>query len=321
MIEWSNGIAKLILPTPFPVGDVNVYLIKGDRLTLVDTGPNTVESWEALNIQLKELKLEPRDIEQVILTHHHPDHSGLLDRFSPTLEVYGHPHNERWIHRTEEFLQQYHTFFQKLYLEFGVTQELLPRIEKIKESTKFYCNRSLTGQLLEGDTPLGLRDWKVVETFGHAQSQIGLYRERDGVFISGDHLLAHISPNPILEPPLPGKTEREKPQLQYNHSLKKMLQYPISTVYNGHGEEVYDVAALVEKRLARQHDRAMQVKQWLTEGPHTVFDICCRLFPKVYKRELALTISETVAQLDYLESLGELAIHKEGHTYQYSAKK
>ena len=38
MTEWIDGIAKLTLPTPFPVGDVNAYLIKGDRLTLVDAG-------------------------------------------------------------------------------------------------------------------------------------------------------------------------------------------------------------------------------------------------------------------------------------------
>ncbi|MCQ6273786.1 MBL fold metallo-hydrolase [Bacillus sp. V3B] len=321
MVEWASGIAKLILPTPFPVGNVNVYLIKGDCLTLVDTGPNTDESWEALNSQLKELKLEPRDIEQVILTHHHPDHSGLLDRFSSTLEVYGHPNNERWIDLTEGFLQEYREFSQKMYLECGVPSEFFPLIEQIKQSIKFSCHRSLTGPLLEGDRPLGLTDWKVVETFGHAQSHIGLYREKDGVFISGDHLLAHISPNPILEPPLPGKTEREKSQLQYNHSLKKMLEYPISIVYNGHGEEVYDVQALVKKRLNRQHDRAMQIKQWLTEDSYTAFEICRRLFPKVYKRELALTISETIAQLDYLESLGEINSSKDGQDYQYSATK
>lgn len=55
MTEWKDGIAKLILPTPFPVGDVNVYVIKGDLLTLVDVGPKTDEAWQALNEQLKEL--------------------------------------------------------------------------------------------------------------------------------------------------------------------------------------------------------------------------------------------------------------------------
>jgi hypothetical protein len=30
---------RLPLPTPFPVGPINVYLAEGDPLTLVDTGP------------------------------------------------------------------------------------------------------------------------------------------------------------------------------------------------------------------------------------------------------------------------------------------
>jgi glyoxylase-like metal-dependent hydrolase (beta-lactamase superfamily II) len=34
-------IIPLAVPTPFYVGDVNVYLIKEDPLTLIDTGPKT----------------------------------------------------------------------------------------------------------------------------------------------------------------------------------------------------------------------------------------------------------------------------------------
>ena len=45
MAEWKDGIAKITLPTPFAVGDVNAYLIKGERLTLVDCGIKTKESW------------------------------------------------------------------------------------------------------------------------------------------------------------------------------------------------------------------------------------------------------------------------------------
>lgn len=112
MTEWKNGIAKITLPTPFAVGDVNVFLIKGDRLTLVDVGPNTESAWEALKSQLNDLKLHPGDIEQVILTHHHPDHSGLLDRFSPSLEVYGHFLNERWINRNQSFLRSMMIFIE-----------------------------------------------------------------------------------------------------------------------------------------------------------------------------------------------------------------
>jgi hypothetical protein len=41
----------------------------------------------------------------------------------------------------------------------------------------------------------------------------------------------------------------------------------------------------------------------------------------VYEKELSLTISETVAQLDYLHSIGEIYIDKEEKAFLYSASK
>ncbi|MEH7124410.1 MBL fold metallo-hydrolase [Bacillus sp. JJ1773] len=319
MTEWKNGIAKLVIPTPFAVGDVNIYAVKGERLTLVDVGPKTEEAWEALKAQLQDLNLSPEDIDQVVLTHHHPDHAGLLDFFPASMEVYGHRFNERWLMRTDSFLKAHDEFYYDLFPKCGIPDQFFPFISSLKKSLRFSCSRSLTGVLEEGDTPLGLGDWTVIEIPGHAQSHIGLFREKDGVFIGGDHLLAHISPNPLMEPPLPGETKRPKPQLQYNESLKKLRQFPIRLVYSGHGEDIYDPNELIEKRLARQHERAIFIKKWLEQEPLTVFEICQRLFPAVYEREFGLTISETIAQLDYLDALGEISINKAGKAFYFSA--
>jgi len=307
MTEWKDGIAKITLPTPFDVGDVNAYLIKGERLTLVDAGVKTEECWKSLTLQMAELHLSPNDIEQVVLTHHHPDHVGMLDFFPDSLEVYGHPLNERWIHPTEEFIQEQKEFFKVNFREFGLPAEYIPLLSKLIKTLKYSCNRSLTGHLAEGMRPPGLSDWQVIETPGHAQSHIALFREKDGILIGGDLILAHISPNPLLEPPAPGEKERPKPQLQHNDSMRKLLAYPIQCVYTGHGEEVYQLEELIERRLSRQHERAMTVNNWLKDEQLTVFEICQRLFPSVYKREPMLTISETVAQLDYLASIGEIS--------------
>ncbi|WP_040208220.1 MBL fold metallo-hydrolase [Neobacillus jeddahensis] len=307
MTKWKDGIAKITLPTPFPVGDVNAYLIQGERLTLVDVGPKTEESWHSLTEQMADLQLSPKDIEQVVLTHHHPDHAGMLDFFPPSLEVYGHPLNERWIHPTETFFQEQEEFFKVYFHEFGVPAEYFSLLSKLRKTLKYSCDRSLTGHLVEGMRPHGLSDWQVIETPGHAQSQIALFREKDGILIAGDLILAHISPNPLLEPPAPGELERPKPLLQHNDSMNKLLSYPIQSAYTGHGEEIIQLSELIEKRLTRQHERAMTVYNWLKEEDLTVFEICQRLFPTVYQRELMLTISETVAQLDYLSSIGEIS--------------
>ncbi|MGG0716598.1 MBL fold metallo-hydrolase [Robertmurraya massiliosenegalensis] len=317
MTEWKNRMAKIILPTPFAVGDVNVYVIKGEVLTLVDVGPKTDEAWQALTDQLKELGLRISDIDQVVLTHHHPDHAGLLDYFPASLPVYGHPLNNRWLRPTESFLAENDQFFIKAFQEFGIPKDYWRLAGAIKKDLKYSCNRLLTGFLVEGDSPNGLSDWKVIETPGHAQSHIGLYREKDGCYIGGDHLIAHVSPNPILEPPLPGELERPKPMLQYNASLKKLLEPPMSLVYSGHGEEIIDKNEHIHNRLSRQHERAEKVKKMLEKEPLTIFEACQLLFPKVYERQLSLTMSETVGQIDYLMAQEEIDVIIEDGVFRY----
>ena len=53
-------IHKIILPTPFAVGDVNAYLMKGDSLTLVDAGTNTEEALFALRKGIDEADIRWR---------------------------------------------------------------------------------------------------------------------------------------------------------------------------------------------------------------------------------------------------------------------
>lgn len=306
MIIWEKNIAKLILPTPYPVGDVNVYLVKGDALTLIDTGAKTEDSKEALSFQLGELGLKIKDIEQVILTHHHPDHAGALSFFEQDVPVYGHQNNQRWLEWNDEFVQLHDRFFFDIARQFGVAEELRAKLVDYRDEMNIYTKKTLSGFLSEGDSLPGLPGWTAIETLGHAQSHLSFLREKDGVSIGGDHLLARISPNPIMEPPLLPGGERPRPLLQYNQSLEKMMKLPISKVYSGHGIEIENVNELIEFQVTRQHNRAMLVKEMLKEKPLTAFEVCQRLFPRVYQIEVGLTMWETIGQLDYLANIGEI---------------
>jgi glyoxylase-like metal-dependent hydrolase (beta-lactamase superfamily II) len=68
---------QLSIPTPFPVGPVNVYLAEGERLTLIDTGPRYEPAREALRKQLDELGYRVAHLRLIVLTHTHADHYGL----------------------------------------------------------------------------------------------------------------------------------------------------------------------------------------------------------------------------------------------------
>ncbi len=73
-------IVPISVPTPFYVGPVNVYLIREEPLTLVDTGPKTKEALEALREGLRKERLRVSDIRRILLTHAHEDHCGLAKK-------------------------------------------------------------------------------------------------------------------------------------------------------------------------------------------------------------------------------------------------
>ncbi|MFX3623130.1 MAG: MBL fold metallo-hydrolase [Ectobacillus sp.] len=313
-------IHRMEIPVPFAVGTVNVFLIKGDKLTLVDTGTKTEQAWMALLRQLRELGYRPSDIETVILTHHHADHCGLLDYFPEHVEVVGHPWNEPWITQSPDFLKRYRHFFEELAPQLGLPDVFLKKGPSMTRTLVYSCKRSLTHEVREGDYIHTLPEFTVIETPGHASTHIALYREQDGLLIGGDVLLNHIASNPLLEPPYYGQTERAKPLLQYNETLKMLADMPISRILTGHGEDVIDVKALVEERLNKQEARAFKVLEMIKQQPMTAFELCVKLFPAVYDKELGLTLSQTIGQLDLLEYNEKIIIDKSSKQWMYYAK-
>ncbi|MEH6942506.1 MBL fold metallo-hydrolase [Bacillus sp. JJ722] len=320
MKKWENNIAQIAIPTPFPVGDINAYVIKGEALTLVDTGAKTPATKEALQAGLKELELEMSDIDQILLTHHHPDHVGGVELFPSDIPLLGHPDNEFWFTMTQEKIEESEGYFWELAKKMGVPDDFFNKIGSLEDALNMGCNRSLTHTLQEGDSVPGLPGWTVYETPGHAGTHIVLLREEDGALIGGDLLLQHVSPNPLIEPPMVVGENRPKAQLLLNESLRSLLKMPIQSVYAGHGEVIREPEELIHKRLAAQHERAMKVKDMLCKEPSTVFDICKQLFPTLFKKQFGLTISETLAQLDYLEDLGEIRGEETERGMIYSVK-
>lgn len=318
-LNSMKNIHKITLPTPFPVGDVNVYLLIDDKITLVDAGVKTEEAWTLLKGGLKELGFKITDIDQVVLTHHHPDHVGLLDFLPEDIPVFGHAWNEPWISREPDFFRRHDEFFRELFVQFGIDPVFSRALSQLTGTMEYSCTRSLSGMISEGDTMPGLPGWRVYETPGHAQSHILLHRPEDGAAIGGDLLLSAISPNPLIEPPLSGGSERPRPLVQYLSSLKKLDGLHVSRLFTGHGDDIIDVRGHIAMRLRKQEERAFLVREMLKEGPMPAFEVCRRLFPSVYKRQLVLTISETVGQLDFLESLGEIAVDCSAGTYTYHA--
>lgn len=316
MAEWIQSVGKITVPTPLPIGGVNMFLLKGDTLTLIDAGIKTREAWEVFQQELKDLGYSVNDIEQVVLTHHHTDHVGLLDYMS-NVKIYGHEYGRKWLKKAPSLMEEIYTFFTRIYKQFGIPEKYYEGFKDFHMLADLACeNQELTGALSEGMTIPGHHHWQIFETPGHSISQLSFYNEKQGILIGGDHILASMASNPVLEPPLEKGMERTKPILDYHRSLEKIKQIPVDIVFAGHGPEVKQVYSLIDRRITRFHDFAMKIKDELMKKQMTAFELNKIIFPKIYEKNIPMTISQTVSYLDYLQSIGEIqVIHDEEVRY------
>ncbi|WP_280770201.1 MBL fold metallo-hydrolase [Salipaludibacillus daqingensis] len=312
----SKEIYQITLPTPFLVGPINTYLIFGDALTLVDTGPLTDEALYQMKRQLAELNLSLNDIELVVLTHHHPDHIGLVQKFLPNAKVVGHPKLKPWLEKDEKFLTNTRAYFRRFYKENGVPEQWIEEMDRINRYYMAYTERaSLDTELIENDSIEGIPGWTVLETPGHAQSHISLLHEKNSTMIAGDHLIAHISSNAIVEAPYWNEQKRPKTLLQYRDALEKCKGARM--IYSGHGDAIDKPKELIEKRLRAMEEKAQVFKRKMGNDPFQVFQLSKQLYPKIYEKQTALTFSETLGHIDMLEEQGEVSSYKEGNAVYY----
>lgn len=318
MTKKAN-IIPITLPTPFDVGPVNCVLLKGDAVTLVDSGAKTEESRSILISSLKEYGLTFKDLDQYICTHYHPDHAGL----SKEIQDFGIPvlmlkEAVPYVSVEREFTEWTESFYMNLYDAFGVPSSL-GRKELLKLRKYRTFSNPFTPDILPapGDAVSGHDGFVFLKTPGHAPDHLSLYSESEGTLIGGDVLLPHISSNALLEPPAMHRAERPKTLLQYRETLQYLLTLNLDRVYPGHGEAFTNAHDLIRKRLHDHNDRAKALEHLLSDEPLTVFELCARLFPKLFEKQLALVVSEVVGHLDLLESEGRVSVVEEKEIFYY----
>ncbi|MGG1663448.1 MBL fold metallo-hydrolase [Brevibacillus sp. NRS-1366] len=319
--EMAPGVFRLEIPTPFNVGPVNVYLLQGEKRTLVDVGPLTEDAWKALTTGLHSIGYKVEDIEQVVLTHHHVDHCGLLEkvRQASGATTLAHPLAAPYVELDEDFMVFHDCFFTELYKEAGVPKEKMIIIMKFHQLMKtFSAPARIDGLLRHEQVAPHLSEWQVLYTPGHSQSHLSLYRAQDRVMIGGDHIIKHISSNAFIEPPRDRSRQRPLTLVQYRTALQMCADMNIELVLSGHGEPVTNHRELVLSRLQKNWERTDTLRRLLERGEKTAYELTALLFPTLYEKELPLTLSETLGHLDLLTILHQVEIREQdGVLYYY----
>jgi glyoxylase-like metal-dependent hydrolase (beta-lactamase superfamily II) len=300
------GIHRLELPTPFLVGRVNCYLIEDEPLTLIDTGPNSGTSLDELTRALAEHGRSIEDLELVVITHQHMDHLGLLEiiqrraqaevaalyLLAPYLENFA-----RSAAADDEFALQ-------VMRRHGVPPELAAALKSVGAAFHaFGSSGQVTRPLHHGDD-LVLRDrtLRVFHRPGHSPSDTVFWDEARRILVTGDHLLAHISSNPLASRPLSdgGDTARPHALIDYVDSMRATRELPAELVLSGHGEPILDHVALIDERFRMFERRAGKLLRILAARPMTAYELALEMWGNVAVTQAYLTISEVLGHLDRL---------------------
>jgi glyoxylase-like metal-dependent hydrolase (beta-lactamase superfamily II) len=324
----AAGIHRIALPTPFLVGRVNCYLIEDDPLTLVDTGPNSGKSLDELERALAALGHRVEEIGLIIITHQHIDHLGLLEILARRsgAEVAA-------FHLLGPYLRDFSAsaaaddeFSIQIMLRHGVPPELATALGVVGAAFRgFGSSGPVTQPLRDGDE-VRLRDraFRALHRPGHSPSDTIFFDEQRRIVLAGDHLLAHISSNPLLSRPLeePGADGgRPHALLDYIASMRTTRAMPAGLVLGGHGAPVTDHVSLIDERF-RMHDRRARKIQGLLEAdpahPPTAFDLAARMWGNVAVTQAMLTISEVIGHLDLLIAEGAVREDADGEVTRFS---
>lgn len=312
------NIKTITIPTPFTVGPINTFLILEEPYTLIDCGPDTKDAKEALLGQISESGITVKDIRRIFITHAHPDHCGWAAELQELSGAGLFIHNfegEKALDRRGYFVKVI-----KIFKSNGVPETILNKISKyfMEELNYFQPLQSFIpvedGTKIEFERKLPL---EIIHTPGHARGHICFYNKEEGHLFSGDAVLEHITPNPVIEP---YECELGRDASLKNHlsTLKRLHKMQINQFNPGHGKPFKDMGIL--KRAGNHYlQQNKKVACLVSESvkPITAYEIARNLYKQQDVVGIYLAVSEVLAHLDYLIETQEIKVVKNGDICYY----
>jgi glyoxylase-like metal-dependent hydrolase (beta-lactamase superfamily II) len=301
-----------VIPIPLPhVGSVNAWVLRGEPITLLDTGPRSEEALDALERGLRALDLRIEDIELVIGTHHHHDHVGLAAtvkrRSGARIAVLAQA-AEYGANYADGVLYD-RTFSHRLMADHGFPRKLAPTVDELWDYI------SATAESFEADARLqhgdriraGSRELTVVARPGHSRTDTLFIDRAARLAFVGDHLLAKISANTEIyrAADLDADSPRSRSRLAYVDGLKRTARMPLVRLFSGHGPSITAHRELVTRQLGQQRRRCARLIRLLEDGPATAYEAAQQMWSDAIVRDQPLLVLwEVLGHLDLLLAAG-----------------
>ena len=150
---------------------------------------------------------------------------------------------------------------------------------------------------------IGDRTFCALFTPGHTRGHVSFFLPEEQIFLSGDCILPHITPN--LSPDLTCPTFL--PLENFIGSLERIAALPVKMVYPAHGEPFEDLPGRVEEIIEHHIQRKDLTWRSVSNTPQSASEISKKIFgDSLSGFDQGLAFNETYVHLLQLEKEGKI---------------
>ncbi|WP_433467762.1 MBL fold metallo-hydrolase [Spirillospora sp. CA-128828] len=307
--DLGGGLWSVPVPIPDnPLAYTLVYALESPRgPVLIDAGWQHEDAWAALRDGLGTFGIDVRDVRGVVVTHFHPDHSGLAGRVREESGAWIAMH-----HADADIVRLFHQVGHGGRRAFELTalrragaadSDLTGPAQQTRVSPPAIPDRELSdGDLVD----LPGRRLRAVWTPGHSPGHICLHLEDGDRIFTGDHVLPRITPHIGL---YPYDTPDIDPLSDFLGSLDKVSAMSADEVLPAHQFRFNGLSARAREIIAHHEDRLAEVAALLSSSPITLWDLTAGLtwrhpWADMSQQARRMAAAEAAAHLRTLETRG-----------------
>ncbi len=312
-----------------------IFTVK-DKVVLIDAGYSMKYWKKAFYKAVNELQISLKDIDYCIITHEHPDHTGLvseLKRANPDVKICMHTiaHD---LARLRDYLTKNNNLEEKakergeLLISFGFEKEEVDLIIQRFGTSMWRFEYFKPDLLLNNDDRIIDGELQIIHSPGHSVGHICVYYPKKGILFSGDHILSKITPH-LGTLVIPGAEEFNKKNNyenileHYLRSLDRIDELNSRIILPGHEQIIYNPHKRITAIKNHHQNRLYEISKIIENNPIPPLQIALRHFgDDLDQMNKILAISETLVHLDYLKFQNKVhETKKNGELLYWSEKR
>jgi glyoxylase-like metal-dependent hydrolase (beta-lactamase superfamily II) len=298
-------------------GANNVYVLDGATTTLVDAGVATDDTRTALREGLADYGLTFGDVDRILLTHWHYDHTGLAGEIQAEsgATVLIHAADAGLVAGDPAALREERERREARFAEWGIPEGPRAELTDFLGRHEALAGADVDVTPFEGGETLaaGDREVEVLHLPGHAAGLSAFVFDADGAGGSaedrGEEAFVGDAVLPTYTPNVGGADVRlADPLGDYVDSLTRLIDRGLTRAWPGHRDPIEDPTDRAATILDHHRERTERVLRVLDEhGPCDAWTVSAHLFGDLANIHILHGPGEAWAHLNHLERHGVVA--------------